>query len=611
MTLPLALPRADAGANWRSSRALSSAGGGFRPGLRVTEPLAHRAWTSSSGKETTERSVPPKPSGDAAGVNRNSFKERSHAELHRSEHKNKGTASKRKGMAGAIQLSTINQRGRLPQFTVNRTGPRHRIKASNHSAVAKHAAQTFIYLERSRSGAAHFPAPAESPKSGRRAAGRQEDRHTKTQIHGSHTSAQPAVEKHRRAAKHSGKSDRVGKEQQAVKKPSGDLKKCPDLSEDPSEAERNPKKASSRAEDGSWCRSFRGQDFPVADHGRIRHISPDLGPLPWLSEDDIQKMELLAGGEVLSKARVPAHGQVLQVELDPPALQQQPSGQRGGPERAAGRGHPEGPAERCQQGHCSLIKRPDDWFEVLAFHLDRVLGLNRSLPAVLRTFHSPVLPYRYTSGVPRPVVWWDPDIQHLADPDNDQNSVALSWAQYQELLQVRCGSEAELRSAPCVGVQHSEWGRLALFDFLLQVNDRLDRYCCGFTPEPGELCVENRLHAKCGSTEDLLLVHILVRKADPSRLVFIDNAGRPQQSTNNLNFQLVEGIDEFPERAVSVLQSGCLHSLLLRSLYTDREFWDSRGGASGLRPLIHTVERRGQILLQHIRDRKLQLNRDL
>lgn len=67
----------------------------------------------------------------------------------------------------------------------------------------------------------------------------------------------------------------------------------------------------------------------------------------------------------------------------------------------------------------------------------------------------------------------------------------------------------------------------------------------------------------------------------------------------------------FPERAVAVLQSGCLSSLLLRSLYTDREFWDSRGGASGLRPLIHTVERRGQILLQHIRDRKLQLNRDL
>uniref|UniRef100_UPI0037E8A5B6 Golgi-associated kinase 1A n=1 Tax=Semicossyphus pulcher TaxID=241346 RepID=UPI0037E8A5B6 len=341
----------------------------------------------------------------------------------------------------------------------------------------------------------------------------------------------------------------------------------------------------------SWCRSLTEKDFPDSDHRRIR-ISPDL---PWLSEDDIQKMEFLSGGEVVSKARVPAHGQVLQVALDPPAHQQH------GPLHS----------ERCQQGLCSLIKRTDDWFEVFAFHLDRVLGLNRSLPAVLRTFHSEILPYRYIRGNPRPAVWWDPDIQHLSDGDNDQNSIPLSWVQYQKLLQVHCGSEADLKSPPCVGVHHSEWGRLALFDFLLQVNDRLDRYCCGFTPEPTELCVENLLHSKCANTKELLLVHILVRKADPSRLVFIDNAGRPEQSSDNLNFRLVEGIDEFPERAVSVLRSGCLETLLLRSLYTDRIFWDSQGGASGLRPLIQSVEHRGKILLQHIRDKKLQLERDL
>uniref|UniRef100_A0A3P8VQQ3 Golgi associated kinase 1A n=1 Tax=Cynoglossus semilaevis TaxID=244447 RepID=A0A3P8VQQ3_CYNSE len=222
------------------------------------------------------------------------------------------------------------------------------------------------------------------------------------------------------------------------------------------------------------------------------------------------------------------------------------------------------------------------------FFFISVLGLNRSLPAVLRTFHSEILPYRFTSGTPRPVVWWDPDIQHLTDTDNDQNSVPLSWVQYQQLLQLHCGSEADLRSEACVGVHHSEWERLALFDFLLQVNDRLDRYCCGFTPDPTEECVENLLQAKCRNTKELLLVHILVRKADPSRLVFIDNAGRPRQSADNLNFRLVEGIHEFPEKAVSVLRSGCLESLLLRSLYTDGQFWASRGGVGGLRPLIET-----------------------
>ena len=211
--------------------------------------------------------------------------------------------------------------------------------------MVKHSAQTYIHLERSKSTAAHIPAPADTLQKGRRAADRQagrwKDRHSNTnadaQIYGSHASAKPAehqesLEKHRQAIKHSGKSDKVGKEQQAVKKPSRDRKKHRYLSEDPSEAEKNPglldrrkalfkAEAAAKKDDGSWCRNFEDEDFPDSDHRRIR-ISRDLRPLPWLSKDDIQKMELLAGGEVLSKTRVPAHGQVLQVALDPPAHQQ-------------------------------------------------------------------------------------------------------------------------------------------------------------------------------------------------------------------------------------------------------------------------------------------------
>ncbi|XP_044216199.1 uncharacterized protein gask1a isoform X1 [Thunnus albacares] len=644
ITLPLPLPPSDI--DRRSSRVLSSARG-FRSMPRVVEPppstafqqpltlilpnIHSGAWKTSNRKETFKHSASPKPFGDAAVDGKNSIKERGHIDLPKNKHKNKGIVSKRKDMTGAIQHPTGYHHPLLSDFTVN-TGPRHRIMPSNHSAVVKHAAETYIHLERSKSTAAHIPSLADRLVIDRRAADRQtgrwKDRHTNrnadTQIHGSHTSAKltehhQALEKHRQATKHPGKSDKVSKEQQAVKKPSRDLKKHHNLSKDPSEAKKNPglldrrmalskPEADVKKDDSSWCRSFTEQDFPDSDHRRIR-ISPDLQRLPWLSKDDIQKMELLAGGEVVSKARVPAHGQVLQVALDPPTHQQ--TSAMNSPQHGPVHGLSATHSERCHQGQCSLIKRTDDWFEVFAFHLDRVLGLNRSLPAVLRTFHSEILPYRYTSGTPRPVVWWDPDIQHLADSDNDQNSVPLGWVQYQKLLQLHCGHEADLKSAPCVGVHHSEWGRLALFDFLLQVNDRLDRYCCGFTPDPEEPCVENLLHVKCDNPKNLLLVHILVRKADPSRLVFIDNAGRPEQSADNLNFRLVEGIDEFPEKAVSVLQSGCLESLLLRSLYSDREFWDSQGGGSGLRPLIRTVEQRGKILLQHIRDKKLRLKRDL
>ncbi|NXE48002.1 F198A protein, partial [Casuarius casuarius] len=318
---------------------------------------------------------------------------------------------------------------------------------------------------------------------------------------------------------------------------------------------------------------------------------------PWFSADDVQKMKLLANGEVVAKTRIPAHGQILRVSL----------------QAAPGTFGADGEGD-CLDGLCGLIKRPSDLYEVLAFHLDRVLRLNRSLPAVARRFDSHLLPYRYTDGAPRPVIWWAPDVQHLEDADNDQNSFALGWVQYQALLRQRCGAAgspvAVVERAPCLGVEHAEWSRLALFDFLLQVHDRLDRYCCGFQPEPSEPCVEEMLHDKCRNPAELALVHILVRRSAPSRLVFIDNAGRPQHPEAKLNFRLLQGIESFPETAVAMLKSGCLQNVLLKSLYVDQEFWESQGGSEGLRPLLQTLERRGQILLQYIQEHKLTVFRE-
>ncbi|XP_021028359.1 Golgi-associated kinase 1A isoform X4 [Mus caroli] len=314
---------------------------------------------------------------------------------------------------------------------------------------------------------------------------------------------------------------------------------------------------------------------------------------PWFTEHDIQTLRLLVHGKVVGKARVPAHGQVLQVGLSAGDALQDIS-----PLRLS---------QLCSQGLCGLIKRPRDLYEVLSFHLDRVLGLQRSLPAVARSFHSPLLPYRYTDGSVRPIIWWAPDVQHLRDPDEDQNSLALGWLQYQALLAQGCKWPGQI---PCLGIHHAEWARLALFDFLLQVHDRLDRYCCGFEPEPSDPCVEEGLREKCRNPEELRLVHILVRSSDPSRLVYIDNAGYLQHPEDKLNFRLLEGIDGFPESAVKVLASGCLQNLLFKSLQMDQVFWESQGGAAGLKHVLETLERRGQILLRHIKKHNLTLFRD-
>ncbi|XP_045385792.1 Golgi-associated kinase 1A [Lemur catta] len=314
---------------------------------------------------------------------------------------------------------------------------------------------------------------------------------------------------------------------------------------------------------------------------------------PWLTERDVQTLRLLAQGEVVGKARVPAHGQVLQVGFSAEGAHQDLS-----PPRLS---------RLCSQGLCGLIKRPGDLPEVLSFHVDRVLGLRRSLPAVARRFHSSLLPYRYTDGGVRPVIWWAPDVQHLGDPDEDQNSLALGWLQYQALLAHGCHQPSQ---APCLGIRHTEWARLALFDFLLQVHDRLDRYCCGFEPEPSDPCVQERLREKCRNPAELRLVHILVRSSDPSRLVYIDNAGNLQHPEDKLNFRLLEGIDGFPESAVKVLASGCLRNMLLKSLQMDPVFWESQGGEQGLKRVLQTLERRGQVLLGHIRKHNLTLFRD-
>ncbi|XP_006125633.2 Golgi-associated kinase 1A isoform X1 [Pelodiscus sinensis] len=337
-----------------------------------------------------------------------------------------------------------------------------------------------------------------------------------------------------------------------------------------------------------WCMKTRADALSAKWEGSLRF--GERIP-PWFTADDVQKMKWLANGKVVTKTRIPAHGQILRVSLS-----------------ASQDISPSDLKQDCLDGLCGLIKRPSDLYEVLAFHLDRVLGLNRSLPAVARKFNSPLLPYKYTNGAARPIIWWVPDIQHLDDPNNDQNSFALGWLQYQTLLRQRCGmadSTAALGIAPCLSVRHTEWAKLALFDFLLQVHDRLDRYCCGFQPDPSEPCREEMLHDKCRNPAELVLVHILIRGSDPSRLVFIDNAGRPHHPEAKLNFRLLEGIDGFPETAVTVLKSGCLQNMLLKSLYTDQEFWESQGGYQGLRHLLHVINRRGEILLQHIQEHNL------
>lgn len=99
---------------------------------------------------------------------------------------------------------------------------------------------------------------------------------------------------------------------------------------------------------------------PQAEESNIR-IYSESSP-SWLSKEDILSMRMLADSRIESIQELPSHKAVLVVF------------ERG----------PSTTGTACNQGHCGIIKRPLDMSEVFAFHLDRILGLNRSLPSVSR-----------------------------------------------------------------------------------------------------------------------------------------------------------------------------------------------------------------------------------
>lgn len=102
----------------------------------------------------------------------------------------------------------------------------------------------------------------------------------------------------------------------------------------------------------------------TSTHQSNIRIYSDRAP-PWFSPADIRAMRFLADSRIQKITQVPSsHAHLILFEM--------PSKKK--------------PVSSVCQGACGLVKRPLDMSEVFAFHLDRILGLNRSLPAVSRKF---------------------------------------------------------------------------------------------------------------------------------------------------------------------------------------------------------------------------------
>uniref|UniRef100_A0A3Q2GBH1 Golgi associated kinase 1B n=2 Tax=Cyprinodon variegatus TaxID=28743 RepID=A0A3Q2GBH1_CYPVA len=297
---------------------------------------------------------------------------------------------------------------------------------------------------------------------------------------------------------------------------------------------------------------------------------------PWFSAEDIESMRFLADAKVLQMKELD--------RTDAKPLLMFESARRGtllSPKQLK--------RTNACRGQCGIIHSSVDNTEVFAFHLDRVLGLNRTLPAVSRKFGS-----LHDSQVYQ-VVLWDASLY-----PKDPASVRITWREYQNFLTQRCWHRNGIPKSDsgCSSIHYSEWSKLALFDFLLQIHNRLDPSCCGFRPRQEDACVGHP--AACKNQENLQLTNIFHREHDLRHLVFMDNKGYFDRNEDNLDFRLLEGIKELPEQAVSVVRMRKLRERLLQSLFLDKVYWESQGGREGIDKLIDVIEKRAKVLLAYI-----------
>nr|P86275.1 RecName: Full=Golgi-associated kinase 1B; AltName: Full=Expressed in nerve and epithelium during development; AltName: Full=Protein FAM198B [Xenopus laevis] len=198
----------------------------------------------------------------------------------------------------------------------------------------------------------------------------------------------------------------------------------------------------------SWIRGIDGHRGGRGTHQSNIRIYSDSAP-PWFTKEDISAMRFLSDSRIGHIKQ-----NLLLFESDQTPLMKMPV-------------PPVGSGD-CQ-GQCGVIKRPLDMSEVFAFHLDRVLGLNRTLPSVSRSLEF------VQDGQPCPVILWDPSL--LPTDNKTQSSIKLKWGTYQEMLRHKCwlNGKAPKADLGCTEIHHQEWCKMALFDFLLQVYTRLDR----------------------------------------------------------------------------------------------------------------------------------------
>ncbi|XP_067906030.1 Golgi-associated kinase 1A-like [Heterodontus francisci] len=252
-------------------------------------------------------------------------------------------------------------------------------------------------------------------------------------------------------------------------------------------------------------------------------------PITWFSQRDKQLVKFLSGGSVQKIDHLTRGKQVIRVILN------------------INTSLPlEGSRDHCRAGVCGVVKGTSDLWEVAAFHLDRILGLDVSQPVVARQLQSRLLPYRYTDGFAKPVVWWNPQTSLRQGANQYLDSYFFHVAQFPSVFR-QCG---EKQDEVCVRDNSPQLEKLKLLDYFFQ--------------------------------DVAIILTSFDRNRDRRTVTFND-------------------LDWLPPNTLKTIASQCLPEMLLRSLYEDQEYWQSKG-LSSLLKLVEKVSKRAQALLKYIQE---------
>ena len=217
---------------------------------------------------------------------------------------------------------------------------------------------------------------------------------------------------------------------------------------------------------GRTPRNFPGaatKSAILSSTGNIRYYSKP----PWFSNEDIQTMRLLSEQEIRESRLLPGtFGDERKVALfrAPERIFTDEDGAINNQRRYGDLGSF---LEKCRSREaCAMVLPSNHVHEVLAFHVDRILGFNRTLPSVARNLAPEELggglinsATNLAKGMIYPMTAFDANAHIVQD--------VLFWSR--KKFRSCALKDQSANKLDCEGTTPEEISSLALFDFLLQV----------------------------------------------------------------------------------------------------------------------------------------------